>query len=283
MIVDFHTHILPDRFEQHREKYLTMDTSFAELYSGPKSKIVTAENLINSMNINGVDISVVMGIGWSNIDMAMEANDYIIESVQRYPTRLVGFFSVNPAWGESALKEMERCSNAGLRGIGELHPTTQGFSMKEKGILEPFMGKAEQMNLIVLTHTSEPVGHLYKGKGHTSPEELWSLLQWASKTTIVLSHWGGGIHYYSLMPEVKEAMKNVYLDTAASSLLYDSRVFSISSQLLGTEKILFGTDYPLINQKSLLVQVKNSSIKSNGKKNILGDNAAKLLGLQSRS
>jgi predicted TIM-barrel fold metal-dependent hydrolase len=108
MIVDFHTHILPDRFEQNREKYLTMDTSFAELYSAPKSKIVTAENLINSMNINGVDISVVMGIGWSNIDMAMEANDYIIESVQRYPTRLVGFFSVNPAWGESALKEMER-------------------------------------------------------------------------------------------------------------------------------------------------------------------------------
>ena len=279
MIIDFHTHILPPRFKNHREEYLEMDASFAELYSDPKSKIISAENLIDSMDINGIDISVVMGIGWSNIEIAMEANDYIIDSIQRYPTRLVGFFSVNPAWGESALKEMDRCSIAGLRGIGELHPTTQGFSMKEKNILEPFMSKASQMNMIVLTHASEPVGHLYKGKGHNTPEELWSLLQWASKTTIVLSHWGGGIHFYSLMPEVKDAMKNVYLDTAASSLLYSPNVFSISSQLMETEKILFGTDYPLINQKDLLIQVRNSSITSSGKSNILGDNAINLLGL----
>ena len=81
------------------------------------------------------------------------------------------------------------------------------------------------------------------------------------------------------MPEVKDAMKNVYLDTAASSLLYNPNVFSISSQLLQTEKILFGTDYPLINQKDLLLQVRNSSIVSNGKSNILGNNAIKLLGL----
>ena len=66
------------------------------------------------MDEDGVDRSVAMGIGWTDPGLAREANDYIIESVQKYPDRIAGFCSVSPAWGEFAAREAERCANAGL-------------------------------------------------------------------------------------------------------------------------------------------------------------------------
>ena len=74
------------------------------------------------MDEDGVDVSVVMGIGWTDIDLARAANDYLIDAVARsYPDRLVGLAGVNPAWrAKEAVEEARRCAEAGLRGIGEL-------------------------------------------------------------------------------------------------------------------------------------------------------------------
>ena len=62
-------------------------------------------------------------------EIAREANDYVIQAAAKYPERLTGFCSVNPAWGDGALEEVERCVASGLSGIGELHPDTQGFDL----------------------------------------------------------------------------------------------------------------------------------------------------------
>ena len=68
-------------------------------------------------------------------------------------------------------------------------------------------------------------------------------------TNIICSHWGGGLPFYSLMPEITDSLKNVYFDTSASTLLYDKKIFDISVSLIGSKKILFGSDFPLVNPK----------------------------------
>ena len=158
------------------------------------------------MNEHGVDISVVMGAGWSDIGLARESNDYIIDSVRRFSGRLVGFASVNPAWGEQAVEELERCVAEGLVGVGELHPDTQGFDIGDYMTLEPLMDIVRRHGLIVTTHSSEPVGHLYPGKGCTRPDVLWRFIQNYPDATIVCAHLGGGLPFYSLMPEVGECL-----------------------------------------------------------------------------
>ena len=213
------------------------------------------------------------------MDVAREANGYVIDSVSRYPQRLIGFCSVNPAWGDGGVTELKRCAAAGIRGVGELHPDTQGFDITDGPQLKPLMDLARSLGLLVLVHASEPVGHQYAGKGLTTPEKLYRFIQNFPDNTIVCAHWGGGLPFYALMPEVPEALRNVYFDTAASPFLYRPEVFSVVSRLVGPGRILFGTDYPLIGQKRLMDQVQAADLDATARQSILGGNASHLLGL----
>ena len=279
MIIDFHTHIFPISFRVHRETYLQRDTTFDTLFTHPSARMSTGEELVAALDEAQIDAAVAMGIGWADRQMAMESNDYIIESVNRLPNRLAGFCSVNPAWGEDALREVERCARHGLKGIGELHPDTQGFDLGSKEALAPLMQVARELGLIVLTHSSEPVGHLYPGKGRTTPDVLYRFIKNFPENIIVCAHWGGGLPFYSLMPEMAGVLRNVYYDTAASPLLYKEEVFHTVVELTGSDRILFGTDFPLIAHRRLLEQIETSPLSGMDTRKILGNNAQSLLGI----
>ena len=94
MIIDFHTHVFPPQIKKNRRQYTDSDPCFAILYSNPKAKLATAEELIASMDKEGVDISVIVNYGWTTHELCVETNDYILASIARYPRRLVGFCAV---------------------------------------------------------------------------------------------------------------------------------------------------------------------------------------------
>jgi len=81
------------------------------------------------------------------------------------------------------------------------------------------------------------------------------------------------------MPEVSTALKNTYFDTAASPYLYDPQVFSTVASILGADKVLLGSDFPLLRQGRLLKQVRSAALTNEARAAILGGNAANLLGL----
>ena len=277
MNIDFHTHIFPPWSSSERTRNLGRDTTFGDLFASPQTKMDTAEELVQAMDEDGVDISVVMGIGWTDHGLAREANDYIIESVARYPDRITGFASVNPAWGNIAAKEAERCARSGLRGIGELHPDSQGFDLSDRDVMAPLLEVVQQHRLIVTIHSSEPVGHSYAGKGKTRPEILWGFIQNFPDATVVCAHWGGGLPFYALMPDVADSLRNVFFDTAASPFVYSGRVFSVVASLVGADRVLLGSDFPLLRSRRLLRQVQESSLSEPEKQAIMGGNAQALL------
>ena len=279
MIIDFHTHVFPASFREKREQYVERDSTFAALFSHPDSKISTAEELVAAMDVADVDLAVVMGIGWWDRGAAAEANDYIMQSTEIFPSRLVGFCSVNPAWGQDAVKEVERCAAHGIKGIGELHPDTQGYDLGDIDVMAPIMEVARELGLVLLTHSSEPVGHLYPGKGQTTPEVLYRFVQNFPDAAIVCAHWGGGLPFYSLMPEVAEATQNIYYDTAASPFLYGPGIIPPVSELCGPGRVLFGTDFPLISHRRMMKQIEEAPLGPEDIASILGGNARGLLGI----
>jgi predicted TIM-barrel fold metal-dependent hydrolase len=279
MFIDAHCHILPDSFPQRHAQLLAQDATYATLFPTPDYRMATAEDLIQAMDKVGLDKAVVTSMGWVGRELAVEVNDYIIQSAAHYPDQIIGFCAVNPAWGNAALEELERCAAAGLRGIGELHPDTQKFDITDRSVMLPIMDAARGLGWPVLVHASEPVGHLYPGKGQTTPDKLYRFIQNFPENIIICAHWGGGLPFYTLMPEVPEALKNVYFDTAASPFLYRPEVFAAVAGLVGAGKILFGTDYPLIRHRRLLRQVKESGLDAEAQRAILGDNMACLLRL----
>ena len=280
MIVDFHTHVFPPGFRARRNELAARDTTFGDLLADPRARMATAEELVSAMDEDGVDVSVVMGIGWTDPGVAREANDYIVDSVARHPGRLVGFAGVNPAWTDGGADEAERCAAAGLRGVGELHPDTQGFDLGDPSTMAPLVEAARGRGLVLTTHSSEPVGHSYPGKGRTRPEALWRFIQAHPDVVLVCAHWGGGLPFYALMPEVAAALGNVYFDTAASPFLYEERIFDLAARLVGPDKILMASDHPLIRPRRVLGELARSGLSPADRAAVAGGNAARLLGLE---
>ena len=279
MIVDFHTHIFPQRIKDNREQYASKDSAFSQLYSKSSARIATVNDLLASMDKAAIDISVALNFGWQSHDLCIETNDYIIEALGRYPERIIGFCSIQPSAGEKALRELERCHQNGIRGIGEVRLDEQNIDPTDKVFVGPFIKLAESLGMIMLIHASEPVGHSYPGKSVTNLTKLYYLIETYPKLKVVLAHWGGGMPFYSLMPEVAKALENTYFDTAATQLLYNNHIFQFVGQVVSPEKILFASDFPLISQRGTLDLIKSLAISVEHQSLILGKNAERLLGL----
>jgi len=244
------------------------------------AKLATADELIASMDKDGIDISVIVNIGWTTHELCVETNDYILESVARYPKRLIGFCAVQPNSYDAAIAEIERCAKGGIRGVGEMRPDMQLFDLVDEVLMEPFVEVLQKHKLILLTHSSEPVGHDYPGKGGITPDMLYPFITSFPDLTIVCAHWGGGLPFYALMPEVKQAMSNVFFDTAASPYLYSPQIYNQVIQLVGGDKILFGSDYPLLAQSKYLKEIDSLALPDETKNLILSGNARRLLGIE---
>jgi predicted TIM-barrel fold metal-dependent hydrolase len=179
---------------------------------------------------------------------------------------------------EAALLEIERCDKAGARGIGEMRPDAQLFNLLDDEVTGPFVKMMRRQKLSLMIHSSEPMGHSYPGKGSVTPDLLFTFISSYPDLTVICSHWGGGLPFYALMPEVKKVLKNVYFDTAATSLLYDTQIFKTVIDLVGAEKVLYGSDFPLIEQGKSVKDIVSLGLADEA--DILGDNAASLLGIK---
>ena len=279
MIIDFHTHLFPKKIRRNKRAYFGSEPAFKLLYESPRSRLVGAEDLLNAMDENQVDKSVIFGFPWENSDTIKKHNDFIIAKVAKYPDRFIGLGCINPA-GKDAEGEALRCLESGLMGIGELayYLTGIGPSMLES--LAPIMQLCEGRDLPVLIHTNEPVGHVYPGKTPMALNQIYQLIKRFQKNTIVLAHWGGGLFFFHLLKkEVKEYLKNIYFDTAASPFLYNPEIYRIAVQLVGSDKILFGSDYPLLPPQRYFKEMVEAGLPDTQIQKICGLNAAKLFGL----
>jgi hypothetical protein len=279
MVIDFHTHIFPPWVKENRSWYIDSDACFASLYSSSDAILATAEDLIASMDEEGIETSVALNIGWTTNELCVETNDYIMESVARYSGRLVGFGTILPRASDAALAEIERCAAGGIRGIGEMRPDAQSLGPDTDEVMKSLVEVITGHNLVMLVHASEPVGHRYPGKGTITPDVLYPLITTFPDLTLVCAHWGGGLPFYALMPEVEKSLGSVFFDTAASPFLYSPQIYHQVLELVGAEKILFGSDYPLLAPGRLLDQIKSLELPADTEELILSSNARRLLGI----
>jgi len=279
VIIDFHTHIFPNEIRDNRDKYFSDEPEFRLLYGSPKSRAVGAATLIEEMDAQGVDKSVVFGFPWRNFTTLRRHNDYILRAVSAYPSRLIGFCCLNPAHGK-AISEAERCINGGLSGIGELAFYRSDLTAELMGSIDPLMAFAVEKDQPVLIHTNEPVGHEYPGKSPMTLNALYRMIQRFPKSKIVLAHWGGGMFFYNLLKkEAKKAFENVYFDTAASPFVYEPSIYAVAIRIVGREKILFGSDFPLLHPDRYFEDWASSGLSEQDIRHISGLNAATLLNL----
>ena len=275
MIIDVHTHIFPPELIRQREELLEVCPYFAALYGNPDAKMATADDLVESMATAGIDRSVAFGFPWQDDGRLRLANDYVFEAADNAGGRILPFAVVNPANMDLTEEEIVRLRGRNLCGIGELMPDGQGFDLGDEQTMDGVMRLASFHNLVVMVHTSEPVGHDYPGKGNVTPDVVCRLAEKFPGVKMICAHWGGGLIAYEMMPEVAERLTNVYYDSAASSLLYDDRIFTVATQIV-PKKILFGTDFPLLTQTRMLTRARDALADTPHLDDFLSHNARRL-------
>jgi len=277
MIIDAHVHICPPEVRRDREAYLPGEPEFAAIYKDPKARLAGAAELIQTMDDQGVDQAVVFGFPWRRMAHFRLNNDYVLDAANRYPDRLIPLCCFDPTHPQSG-QETERCLQAGFRGVGELAFYSSGLDEQAREALIPLAKLCAEAGAVLCLHTNEPLGHAYPGKSPMTLSQLYTLLQATPDTRWILAHLGGGLPFFAyLKKEVREVLTNVWFDTAAMPFVYRPHALKAMAEAVGLNKLLLGTDFPLLPPKRYFRELENSGLDQDGLGAVLGQNAAKLL------
>ena len=117
MLIDAHTHIFSPSMQEERGDLVSRDPGFRCIYQDEKAKLVQADDVVAMLDRENMDRAVIFGFPWQEIDLCKRGNDYVIESVARFPDRFIGFVTVPWSDEDAALKECERGLAAGAQGV----------------------------------------------------------------------------------------------------------------------------------------------------------------------
>lgn len=276
--VDAHVHLFPPEFVSRRDDLIARDPWFGEAFASPKAKMIGEDALLESMERADFALSIAVGWPWLDQGLCREHNAYLADVARRHGDRIAWLGIVNPALFD-APKEIERAIEDGAVGIGEVNADAQRFDWSDPATIAYAMETIRSLDVPLMIHTSEPVGHRYPGKGAATPERLVKTLEAFPDVRFVMAHWGGGLPFYELMPEIRGLARNVTYDTSASTYLYDFSIFPALEQIIGADRILFGSDYPVLAQKRFLARVLESGVCDDALPAILSGNARRVYGL----
>ncbi|GMU23761.1 MAG: hypothetical protein AMXMBFR13_38390 [Phycisphaerae bacterium] len=190
-------------------------------------------------------------------------NDALARRVARHPDRLIGYVSVpTPRLGAKAVEEVRRCREKyGFRGLKIYsHPEA---SIAEPGTI-PLLEIAASYGMPILAHTT--------------PAECDWLMERVPQARLLMAHMGGHPYAHGDWHKAVAAAKkhkNLLLDTASSQI--DNGMLEHAVDELGPERILFGTDMPLLDPFVQLAKVTGADLDEAAKALILGGNLVRIL------
>ncbi|MGH7721347.1 MAG: amidohydrolase family protein [Candidatus Dormibacteria bacterium] len=276
MIVDSHVHILPDRVRANPALIAASEPWFGACHARGQP-MASAQSLLAAMDAHGVDRSVCFTWPFADPALCAEANDHLAAVVAGAPHRLTGFGIVQPLHPEAA-REVTRCARLGLRGIGEMNSDAQGWGLLDD-VVEAPLRESVAAGMPWTLHCSEPVGRQYPGRGTATPDRVLAFADRHPELTLICAHLGGGLPLYAHIPEVRRACDRLHFDTAAQPLVYDASVYRALVDGVGAERILLGSDHPLVGVPRYLSALAEAGIDAPALELIQGGNAARLLAL----
>lgn len=245
---DSHVHLFPPEIYKNWDRYAQKDSWFAYLTRKGEAW-ADAEEAMACADEAGVEGLVMQGWYWNDPGLQQMHNDYMAECLKKYPDRLKAFISVNPKLytdKDQMFHEIDMYRRRGFSGIGELGPGGNQYDLNDSGFID-LLEYAQQYKMPVCIHCGEPVGRDYPGRDRTSLAPIPELVKKYMDVKFILAHLGGGLPFYEMLRGYgPERFKNVYYDTAANPLIYDIRSLKTVVGIVGPDRLLYGSDFPLI-------------------------------------
>lgn len=267
MIIDFHTHIFPDKISKRTIEYLS------ERGGIPANTDGSEAGLIESMENAGIDISVSLPVVTSPKQFE-SINRFALEINQKYENqkrKIISFAGIHPACDDLDGK-MRFIKSQGFLGI-KLHPDYQETYFDDEGYIK-ILKLAKELDLIVTTHAGVDCGFLGQPVRCT-PDRVKNLLKKVNHEKLVLAHMGANEMESEVLDKL--AGGNFYLDTAYVLRFIGKELFTKILEKHGEDRILFASDCPWSNQSGDLKILHSYSLPTDTEDKLLYKNAMKLL------
>ena len=271
--IDVHVHI------EHTGKAASTDAA-AEKYFGasgaPRERNALAE-YYRSRNMG----CVVFTVDERLTGRPMVPNDEVIQFAHENADVAIPFVSIDPTRGPEAVREAKRLIALGARGL-KLHPPLQQFFPNDS-IAYPLYEVFAEAKLPVLFHTGHSgIGTGMPGGGgirlkYGNPMMIDDVAVDFPDLPIILAH--------PSFPWQDEAISvclhkpTVYIDLSGWSPKYFSATLIQYANSLLKNKVLFGSDYPLLTPDRWMADFDKIAIKDEVRPLILKENAVRLFGL----
>lgn len=264
MIIDFHTHIFPDRIAARALEVLKKQCGDSDTYTD-----ATLSDTRKKMHEWGIDKYVCLNIS-TNTKQQTNVNNFAIEN---NGDSCIMFGSVHP-FSENVMEELERIKSAGLKGI-KLHSEYQNFDAADKRVF-PVYEKIMQLKLILVFHGGTDIAY-QDTPTRCTPRDIKLLRENFKDLTIVMAHLGGYKETQSTLEHI--AGKDIYLDTSIANVLITRENAQKVILAHGEDFLLFGSDCPWANAADNVKFIDSLNIPRSKKDALFYKNAKRLLNI----
>ena len=230
------------------------------------------EELIEKGTAVGVDRFVVQSVATAPKQVA-SINGFIADAVAASNGRFIGFGTLHPE-SEDIKGDLEHLTELGLKGV-KLHPDIQGFKLDDYRCLKIYE-LCEAAGLPILMHTGDFRYDM------SNPNRLIPVMKIYTNLTVIGAHFGG----WSLWEEASDRLSdfpNFYVDTCSSFYALEKDTVKRIIEAYGTDKVIFGTDYPMWRQDKDLEYLFSLGFFENELQNILYNNILKALKIKNKN
>lgn len=261
-MIDFHTHIFPDKIAAKTLEFLSARCKTVPFTDG------TSGGLMTSSKRSKMEISVALPV---------VTNPSQFASINRFASRflegeILSFGGIHPESGDYKV-QLRELKSMGFKGI-KLHPAYQE-TMFHDIRYKRIVSYASELGFIITVHAGYDPG--YPDCIYCTPLMAAEVIDEVCPGKLILAHMGG----YHCWDDVERFIvgKQVYLDTAVVFGAINDAQFVRISREHGVDKILFATDSPWSGQAESAAYLNRLPFSEDEKQKILDENARKLLTL----
>ena len=225
--------------------------------------IDNAETMLRTMDAAGVDRACLFYIFDAD---SRAANDRTVSFTSCHPNRFIPFAYIFPAAPELMVDEAKRAiDELGCKAIKTYPPYTTVTI--DDPIWDPLYEFVQERGLALITHTSS--------EWQSYPKYLGEVARRFPGGNFISGHSGNMQEYRDQAIAAAKAYSNFYLETCSTF-----RTPGVIEELVregGAERVLYGSDLPLMDPRSQIGKIITADISDEDKRRILGENARRLL------
>lgn len=268
MIIDFHTHVFPDKIASKTIDFLSKKGGVPAFSDG------TVNGLLTRMEQANVDICITLPVitNPAQFDTVNRFAADINREFANKDRRIISFAGIHPDC-EDIDGKMSLIANSGFRGV-KIHPDYQDRYINDERYIRILQCAAEN-DLIVVTHAGVDIAY---SEVHCPPTLAAEVIKRVPDVKLVLAHLGGAADTFD------ETMgllcgENVYFDTAYVLRFIKEKQFKMMLEAHSEDKILFASDSPWSDIKNDIDILRSFDISDLAKEKIFYENAKALLKL----